>query len=191
MTLSQKFVEALGFAAEVHLTQRRKGSDTPYLAHILAVAGIVMTYGRTEDEAIAALLHDAVEDRGGLPMLESIRIRFGETVAAIVDGCTDSYGEPKPPWRPRKEAYIARLRDPRTSSSVRLVSAADKLHNAGSILQDYRQVGERLWSRFNGGREGTLWYYAAVLEALKPDTPAPLIQELEVAVRAIQLLADQ
>lgn len=187
--LSRRFLEALGFAAELHLNQRRKGTDIPYVSHILAVASIVMESGGTEDEVIAALLHDAVEDRGGRPMLEQIRARFGEAVAAIVEGCTDTYVEPKPAWKPRKEAYIAHLRDPRTSPSVRRVSAADKLHNARTILWDYRQLGERLWSRFSGGREGTLWYYRAVVEALRAAGLTPVIQELEDVVQEIESLA--
>lgn len=189
MTLSRRFLEALGFAAELHLNQRRKRTDIPYVSHILAVASIVMESGATEDEVIAALLHDAVEDQGGRPMLEQIRARFGETVAAIVEGCTDACIEPKPAWKSRKEAYIAHLRDPRTSSSVRLVSTADKLHNARTILRDYRQLGEQLWSRFSGGREGTLWYYSSVADALRASGRTPVIQELEDVVREIQSLA--
>ena len=189
MKLSQRFLEALSFAAELHLNQRRKGTDIPYVSHILAVASIVMENGATEDEVIAALLHDAVEDHGGRPMLEQIRLRFGETVAATVEGCTDAYGEPKPAWQPRKEAYIAHLRDPRTSPSVRLVSTADKLHNARAILRDYRRLGERLWSRFSGGREGTLWYYSTVVDALKSGGLTPAVQELEEVVREMQSLA--
>ena len=189
MTLSPRFLEALGFAAELHLDQKRKGTDIPYLSHILAVASIVMEHGGTEDEVIAALLHDAVEDRGGRPMLEQIRQRFGDSVAGIVEGCTDAFVEPKPPWKPRKEAYLAHLRDPKTSPSVRLVSAADKLHNARAIQRDYRQLGEPLWSRFTGAREGTLWYYGAVVDALKAAGSTPLLQELEEVVREIQSLA--
>ena len=146
----------------MHAEQRRKLSGEPYLAHLLAVAAIVMEHGGNEDEAIAALLHDAVEDQGGLATLEEIRRRFGRPVAEIVDGCTDAAETPKPPWRQRKEAFIARLTN--APASVRLVVAADKLHNARSILRDYRRLGESLWGHFRGGREGTLWYYRAVVE---------------------------
>jgi hypothetical protein len=113
--------------------------------------------GGTEDETVAALLHDAPEDRGGKECLEEIRVRFGDEVAKIVDGCTDTYEDPKPEWRPRKEAYIAHVAE--ASPSVRLVSAADKLHNARSILADLRAVGDELWERFTGGKEG----YSVVL----------------------------
>ena len=143
-----------------------KLSGEPYLAHLLAVAAIVMEHGGNEDEAIAALLHDAVEDQGGLPTLEEIRRRFGPAVAEIVEGCSDAVVTPKPPWRQRKEAYIARLRN--ASASVRLVSAADKLHNARSHPRaSIVASGESLWANFRGGRDGTLWYYRTVVETLK------------------------
>ena len=150
MQLSDRFTEALTFAAELHADQVRKGSGTPYLAHLLGVASIVLEYGADEDEAIAALLHDAIEDRGGAQTREEIRRRFGDWVTEIVDGCTDSDRQPKSPWRQRKEAYIARL--PQASKSVRLVSAADKLYNTRSLLKDswyvaltarFRQIGYR------------------------------------------------
>jgi GTP pyrophosphokinase len=164
MPLSKRFPEALKYAGELHLDQVRKGSGVPYAAHLLSVAALVLEHGGSEDEAIAALLHDAAEDRGGRPVLDDIRERFGSAVAGIVEGCTDTFEDPKPPWRPRKEAFLARL--PAASSSVRLVVAADKLHNVRSILADYRTLGEALWPRFTGGRDNTLWYYRAVAEAL-------------------------
>jgi (p)ppGpp synthase/HD superfamily hydrolase len=136
-------------------------TEIPYLAHLLGVASIALEYGADEDEAIAALLHDAVEDAGGLARLEDIRSRFGENVAGIVAACTDAYVVPKPPWRERKEGYIEHI--VQASKSARLVSAADKLHNARSILKHYRVEGEALWSRFNGGKEGTLCYYRALV----------------------------
>jgi GTP pyrophosphokinase len=185
--LSSRFEEALICAARLHARQTRKGSDTPYVAHLLSVAGIALQYGANEDEAIAALLHDAVEDQGGAATREEIRRRFGENVAAIVDGCTDTDVVPKPPWRARKEAYIRHVRD--ASPSVRLVSAADKLDNARAILADYRQVGEALWARFKGGREGTLWYYRALVEAFRAAGSNPLIEELERVVGEIERLA--
>ena len=172
MMLSPRFNEALSYAAALHAQQRRKLSGEPYLAHLLAVAALVMEHGGSEDEAIAALLHDAVEDQGGLPTLDEIRRRFGSTVADIVEGCTDAVVSPKPPWRQRKEAYLARLHN--ASASIRLVSAADKLHNARAILREYRRIGEALWPNFRGGRDGTLWYYRAVVETLKTSSPLPL-----------------
>src|SRR6185369_16391952 len=165
MNLSSKFDQALHYATLVHAGQMRKETKVPYLAHLLAVASIGLEYGAGEDEAIGALLHDAGEDAGGLGRIEDIRCRFGDAVAAIVQGCTDTVVTPKPPWRKRKEDYIAHV--PHASASVRLVSAADKLHNARSILRDYRRLGDALWWRFNGGKEGTLWYYRALLEAFR------------------------
>jgi (p)ppGpp synthase/HD superfamily hydrolase len=187
MTLSARFEEALILAVRWHAGQVRKETTIPYIAHLLAVASLVLEQGADEDEAIAALLHDAVEDQGGVVALEEIRRRFGDGVAEIVAGCTDAWTTPKPPWRERKEAYIAHLRQ--ASASVRLVSAADKLHNARSILADYRASGDALWSRFNGGKEGTLWYYRALVETLQAADPTPLVEELDRVVSEIERLA--
>jgi len=147
----------------------------------------VLEHGGSEDEAIAALLHDAVEDQGGAPVLEEIRRSFGPVVAAIVDGCSDSETIPKPPWRERKEKYLAHL--PAAGRSVHLVSAADKLHNVRSLVDDYREHGELLWDRFNGGRAGTLWYYRAVADALASAIAGPLTQKLEAAVAELERLS--
>jgi GTP pyrophosphokinase len=155
--LTSRFEQALRYAVVIHAGQVRKGSGVPYVAHLLGVAGIVLEYGGDEDEAIGALLHDAGEDAGGQGRIDDIRQRFGDAVAEIVLGCTDTLLTPKPPWRDRKEKYIAHVKD--ASAAVRLVSAADKLHNARAIVRDYRQIGAKLWPRFNGGKEGTLWYY--------------------------------
>jgi (p)ppGpp synthase/HD superfamily hydrolase len=185
--LGTRFEDALAFAARLHRQQRRKGTEVPYVAHLLAVASIALEHGADEDEAIAALLHDAVEDQGGAPTLEAIRGRFGEKVADIVAGCTDTDQVPKPPWRPRKEAYVAHVAS--ASPSVRLVSAADKLHNARSILADYRRLGERVFSRFSGGRNGTLWYYRALANAFRAHGATPLVEELERTVSDLERLA--
>jgi GTP pyrophosphokinase len=187
MTLTARFEEALILAVRLHAGQTRKGTDTPYISHLLAVTGIVLEHGASEDEAIAALLHDAAEDAGGRETLEKIRDRFGEKVAGIVAGCTDSWTIPRPPWQDRKEAYIAHLRG--ASASVHLVSAADKLHNARTTLADYRALGESLWSRFNGGREGTLWYYRALVDVLRDTGPAPIVEELDRVVSELERLA--
>lgn len=189
MTLSARFEEALIFATRLHAGQTRKGTQIPYISHLLAVTGIVLEHGADEDEAIAALLHDAVEDQGGRATLEEIRDRFGDRVAEIVTGCTDSWTMPKPPWRPRKEAYLARLRQ--ASSSVRLVATADKLHNARTILSDYRVLGESLWSRFTGGKEGTLWFHRALVEVLEEAGPSLLAQELGQVVLEIERIVRQ
>ena len=187
MALTSRFEDALLFATQLHAKQWRKGTSIPYVAHLLAVTSLVLENGGGEDEAIAALLHDAIEDQGGVPIREEIRLRFGKVVVEIVDGCTDADTYPKPPWRARKEAYIARLSE--ASTSVCLVSAADKLHNARAVLADYRVLGESLWRRFHGGRDGTLWYYRAVVNALRETGTNPLIEELERVVSEIESLA--
>jgi GTP pyrophosphokinase len=153
----------------------------------MGVASLVLEFGGDEDLAIAALLHDVVEDCGGAPVLKEVRRKFGRRVAKIVDGCTDSDTDPKPPWRERKESYIQHLKS--ADAETRLVSAADKLHNVRSILSDYREVGEAIWSRFNGGRDGTLWYYRALLEEFLRRKPNRLIRELELAVGELEASA--
>ena len=185
--LGPRFLRAFRFAAEKHAGQTRKASSIPYIAHLMGVASLVLEFGGDEDLAIAALLHDVVEDCGGAPMLKEVRRKFGSRVAKIVDGCTDSDTEPKPPWRERKETYIAHLRG--ADAETRLVSAADKLNNVRSILSGYREVGESIWDRFNGGREGTLWYYRALLEEFLRGKPSRLIMELELAVRELETSA--
>ena len=187
MPSTARFREALEYAVQLHERQRRKGSDTPYIAHLLSVTAIVLEHGASEDEAIAALLHDAVEDQGGAPVREEIRRRFGPVVAAIVDGCSDSETNPKPPCRKRKEKFLAQL--PAAGRSVHLVSAADKLHNVRALVDDYREHGESLWDRFSGGRAGTLWYYRAVADALASALPCPLVQKLERAVSELERAA--
>ena len=191
MILSQRFEDALVYAARLHAKQIRKGTTIPYVSHLLSVASIVLEHGGNEIEAIAALLHDAIEDQGGTETREEIRRRFGDAVVSIVDGCTDAEVIPKPPWKERKEQYIARLSH--ASPSILLVSAADKLHNARAILGDYRALGENLWDRFNGGKEGTLWYYKSLVDAFKQAAAgtalAPLIEELERVVGEIEKLS--
>lgn len=177
MFLSARFREALTYAFDLHREQQRKVSGVPYVAHLLAVASIALEHGATEDEAIAALLHDAIEDQGGEATEAEIRRRFGDAVADIVAGCTDAWVVPKPPWRKRKEDYLARLAE--ESASVRLVSAADKVHNARSILADHRRWGDEVWQRFNGGRDGTLWYYRALVGVYLRHGPAALAEELD------------
>jgi (p)ppGpp synthase/HD superfamily hydrolase len=153
--LTERFDEALVFASRLHASQVRKGTTIPYLSHLLGVASLVLEAGGDEDEAIAGLLHDAVEDQGGQPTLEEIRRRFGDRVAAIVEACTDADTTPKPPWRQRKERYVAHIAG--APADARRVSSADKLCNARAILLDYRILGETLWGRFSGGKDGTLW----------------------------------
>lgn len=171
----------------MHAGQRRKGTRRPYIAHVLGVASIVLAYGGDEDEAIAALLHDVPEDCGGRPRLEEIRRMFGARVARIVDGCTDTYESPKPPWLTRKRAYLARIAS--EPAEVRLVSVADKFHNVREILADYHLVGERIWRRFRGGREGTLWYYRALVPALREAGTLPLVEEYARVVTELEYMA--
>lgn len=187
--LTDRFDAAMVFARQLHASQSRKGSSAPYLAHLLAVAALVLEAGGSEDEAIAALLHDAVEDQGGAVTRAEIERRFGSAVAAIVDGCTDTDQQPKPPWSARKQAFIARLAE--ASPAVLRVVAADKLHNATAIVHDFRVLGEALWARFSGGREGTLWYYRAVAEALVVRDASPLTCRLLRTVEELEQLLNR
>jgi GTP pyrophosphokinase len=182
--LGPRFMRAFSFAARKHAGQTRKASTIPYLAHLMGVASLVLEFGGDEDMAIAALLHDVVEDCGGASMLKEVRRRFGTRVAKIVAGCTDSDRDPKPPWRERKDYYLRHLKT--ADAETRLVSAADKLNNVRSILSDYREVGESVWARFNGGREGTLWYYRALLEEFSRRKPNRLIREFRLAVEELE-----
>jgi (p)ppGpp synthase/HD superfamily hydrolase len=192
--LSPRFDEALSYASRLHRGQIRKGTTIPYVAHLLGVASIALEHGASEDEAIGALLHDALEDqsRNGATELE-IRHQFGDRVFAIVRGCTDAEGEAgkeKPPWRERKEAYIDHIA--KADASTRLVSASDKLHNAHAILADLRTHGEALWPRFTGGRDGSLWYYRGLVTAFGKaggtDAMVCLVAELERTVSEIERL---
>jgi (p)ppGpp synthase/HD superfamily hydrolase len=184
---SERFEQALVFATRLHAGQRRKGSGVPYISHLLAVCALTIEYGGDEDEAIAGLLHDAIEDQGGQVARAEILRRFGPRVTDIVEGCTDTDESPKLPWRARKEAYIRRVKE--ASPSVRLVSACDKIHNARSLAMDYRICGEELWSRFTGGRDGTLWYYRAMVNALLSAGATPVVGELDRAVRELERLS--
>jgi (p)ppGpp synthase/HD superfamily hydrolase len=184
--LSDRFASALSLACELHRTQARKGTQIPYVSHLLGVASIALEHGASEDEAIAAVLHDAVEDQGGPATALRIRETFGATVADIVVACSDTDVTPKPPWRARKEAYIAHVRS--APASVRLVSASDKLHNVRAILADYRVHREALWDRFSGGRE-TLWYYRALADAFLASGRSALVDEIERVVCELEALA--
>lgn len=184
MRLSPRFRDALSYAAELHAAQRRKASGEPYIAHLLAVAALVLEHGGNEDEAIAALLHDAVEDQGGVATQDEIARRFGPTVVALVDGCTDTSQCPKPPWQARKEAYLARIAD--APAALRLIVAADKLHNVQSLLREFRRHGDTMWQLFNGGRDGTLWYYRSLVDALRKQSNDEIVVELATAVAELE-----
>ena len=191
LPLSPRFSEAFRGAADLHATQFRKGTKIPYIAHLLGVSSIALHHAADEDEAIAALLHDAIEDAPkalGAPWVRNwIRFRFGERVLQIVEGCTDADVVPKPAWRARKEAYVAHLQG--QPSSVLLVSASDKLHNASAILADYRDIGDALWKRFNpdAGKSGTIGYYRGLVTAYQATGLHPrLVRELDAVVTQIE-----
>lgn len=179
--LTHRYEQALVFATRLHSKQKRKSCNIPYISHLLSVSALVLENGGDEDEAIAALLHDAVEDQGGQKTREIIFDMFGKKVAEIVDGCTDTDTIPKPPWQQRKQQYIDKLYH--ASASVRRVALADKLHNARSILKDLSIEGEATWNKFKGGKEGTIWYYQNLLKVfLQTDSNSWLVKELNKVV---------
>jgi (p)ppGpp synthase/HD superfamily hydrolase len=189
MILSRVFVDACSFAADVHAGQLRKGTSVPYIAHLLGVASLVLEYGGNEEEAIAGLLHDAIEDRGS-EMRPIIERRYGASVLSIVEGCTDSDTHPKPPWLERKKRYVAHISD--AAPSVLLVSSCDKLHNARAIRRDLELHGPSVWDRFTGARDGTLWYYRALVTAFRSARAdarvGAVVDELDRVVSEIEAL---
>jgi len=184
--LTRRFEDALVYATQAHEGQRRKATTVPYVAHLLAVCALVLEDGGDEDEAIVALLHDVVEDQGGVPRAAEVRARFGDRVADIVVACSDTDVMPKPPWRSRKEAYVAHGRS--APDAVRRVSLADKVHNARTILADYRVVGEAVWRRFSAGGDDQIWYYESLVDAFRRDAPSPLHDELARVVAELKAL---
>ena len=188
VVLGERFEQALQFAATTHRTQARKGSGIPYVGHLLGVCSLVIEDGGDEDEAIAALLHDAAEDQGGERMLDEIRRRFGDRVAGIVAACSDTFESPKPPWRARKECYLEHLG--RQPESVLRVSLADKLFNARAILRDYLLVGDELWVRFRSGRDGQLWYYRELADRFMTLLPGRMASELAAVVDDLEQAVD-
>lgn len=185
MKLSDRYRAALAWAFELHRDQERKGSGVPYVAHVLGVSSLVLEYGGDETCAIAGLLHDAVEDQGGAATLRRIEAEFGPEVARLVEACTDAVTTPKPPWRERKERYVEHLS--RAPADAQLVAACDKLYNLRTIVGDYRAVGEALWARFSGGREGVLWYYQALAGAFTLESAA--VEELRRTLAELEALA--
>jgi (p)ppGpp synthase/HD superfamily hydrolase len=184
--LWRRLSDAAAFALQIHAKQVRKGSGIPYIAHLLGVASLVLDHGGDEDQAIAGLLHDAIED-AGVEQEPVIAARFGPRVAAIVRACTDADTTPKPPWRSRKEAYIAHLDT--AAPDALLVSACDKLYNARAIATDLRTHGTAVYNRFTGGRDGTLWYYAALSTTFTRLLPGPLAEELAETVARMRRLS--
>jgi (p)ppGpp synthase/HD superfamily hydrolase len=189
--LTWRFDTALQFASGLHHDQARKAGHIPYIAHLMSVCALVLEAGGDEDQAIAALLHDAVEDRGGRSTLDTIRQMFGDRVADAVESCSDSMEtnpDEKLPWRLRKDKYLEHLRT--ANADALMVSAADKLHNARAVLADYREVGEGLWSRFNAPREDQLWYYDTLVATLQgTKAPKALVDELSLVVGELKHLA--
>ncbi len=191
MKLSQRFLEAVELALRLHGAQRRKVWGGPYVGHLLRVTGLVLEHGGDEEAAIAAVLHDAVEDQGGAATAEEIARRFGRPVADMVLALSDTDQTPKPPWRQRKEAALAHLAS--APPMVRLIKAADKLDNVSTLLIAHRTMGDAVWAHFRGGREGTLWYAREVLRILRRDgSGTPLVEELAHRVAELeQLLGEQ
>jgi len=186
---SERLIQALEAAAVMHADQARKGGEIPYLAHLLGTCAIALEYEADEDEAIAALLHDAIEDVTPTEAARAAVAGFGPRVLRIVEACTDTDQHPKPPWRPRKEAYLRDLAG--ADASVLLVSASDKLHNARSVVADLRAVGDAVWDRFTGSREESLWYYRALVDAFRanPAHHLALVEELDRTVTEMERLA--
>jgi (p)ppGpp synthase/HD superfamily hydrolase len=187
--LTSRFRDALSFAASLHEEQVRKGTDIPYVAHLLAVTALVLEHGADEDVAIAALLHDAAEDQGGTDILQQIHKLYGHRVGSVVEACSDTTEFPKPPWKQRKQRYIEHLAT--VSDDALLVSLADKLHNARAIRRDYRRHGEALWDRFQGAKDGTLWYYSELVATFAnlgkfPDLTRELTTVVEELVGLVQ-----
>jgi (p)ppGpp synthase/HD superfamily hydrolase len=182
--LSGRMDDAFAYAHSVHGTQTRKGTERPYLSHLMGVSSIVLDDGGSEDEAIAALLHDAAEDHGGRERLEDIRSRFGDTVAKIVEDCTDSWSTAKEPWTERKQAYVQHAKT-LSAPSLR-VSVADKVHNTYAILRDLRNSGEAVWSRFSATPDDVMAYYEGLIRAYREAGGGRLVDELDRIVRGIR-----
>lgn len=196
VVLTYRFMEALQWAAWAHQGQIRKGSRTPYISHPMAVAGLVMEHGSDEDQVIAALMHDLVEDQGGMDTLLQIKHRFGACVADIVDGCSDDAplrGEPKKPWKERKERYLEHLAH--ASPAILLVSLADKVHNLRTIVTDLRELGDEAWERFTAKKEGSVWYYGELFGIFsqaceKGKVPSPLFAEFKTSIEEMRRLGN-
>lgn len=187
--LSPKFALALQFANEIHATQVRKGAAAaPYISHLMTVCALVLESGGNETQAIAALLHDSAEDCGGRPMLDTVRVMFGDDVAGIVEACTDTFDTPKPEWRPRKQAYLQAMAG--KPAHAKLVACADKLHNISNTLRDIQGEGIEAWKvrmakTPNGAADKQCWYYLGCLEALSNGWSVPLLGEFARAVRQL------
>ncbi|MGO9181242.1 MAG: HD domain-containing protein [Candidatus Limnocylindrales bacterium] len=189
VTLGARFEAALLYATQVHGGQRRKGTTVPYVAHLLGVGSLVLEDGGDEDEAIGALLHDAAEDQGGQDRLDDIAARFGPTVARIVDGCSDTLDSPKPPWRARKAAYVARLEG--EPSAVLRVSLADKLFNVRSIVRDVEHGGASVWARFSAPPAELARYHRSLDAVFSRRCPGPMARQYAEVVARLEELAER
>lgn len=187
--LGDRFADALAYAARLHARQTRKAKDTPYVAHLLGVASLAIDSGADEDESIAAVLHDAVEDQGGEPIRVEIERRFGSRVAELVVALSDSLvdtrqGAEKEPWRVRKDRYVEHLRN--ADPSVRLLAACDKLHNLRELVEDHRRMGDEVWEHFSAGPDQQLWFYRTVVEVLTDGAEGPVFTRLEAALAELE-----
>lgn len=186
-TIAEKFELALVYATRLHAKQIRKVDGTPYIAHLLSVAALILEAGGNETEAIAGLLHDSLEDQGGPQTQVEISQQFGAEVLEIIKGCTESEELPKPPWMERKQRYLYQLQN--ASPSVRLVSLADKLHNARSLLASLHQHGEEVWTYFPVGKESSLWFYQALLPIYRTTNHNSMVQEFERVLFELQSIS--
>ena len=192
--LSARFTQALDYVRHLHI-ETRKGSKIPAMAHLLGVASLVIGEAGhapvevTEDMAIAALLHDAVEDHGGQRRLEDVEHSFGAEVARMVEGMSDSLaedGDDKESWEERKARYVKRLET--EPLDVQLISVADKLYNVRTIVADYREAGEEIWQRFKRGREQQMWYYRELLRVFRTRPTNRIVDEFERVVEELERL---
>jgi (p)ppGpp synthase/HD superfamily hydrolase len=184
---SDKLAEAMAFITDQFRFKVRKGTGVPYLTHLMCVAAMVGEGGGDEEQIIAALCHDYLEDIPGASEAELIR-RFGPRVNAMVVALSDCAGEPKPPWRERKDAYLAALSE--KSADVKLIAAADKLHNCGSLVRDHLRMGDAIFERFNAKKSGTLWYYRELLPPLRKNWSHYLLEDLGASVQRLYKIAE-
>lgn len=186
--LTHRFESALTYAAQLHSTQLRKQSTVPYISHLLGVASLVLEDGGDEDQAIAALLHDAVEDQGGSSTREAIRQRYGEQVTRLIDGCTEIQSHPQPSWKIRKLNYIDALQQ--APPEVLRITLADKLHNARSILFGRHELGAAVWDRFGAPKEEVLWFYRRVADVIGASLDSPMLKELSQVLKQLEYPAE-
>jgi (p)ppGpp synthase/HD superfamily hydrolase len=184
-----RFEQAFTLANRLHAGQTRKSTSIPYISHLLGVAALVITDGGSEEEAVAALLHDAAEDQGGEATLALIEEQFGARVARIVADSSDTFEDPKPPWRERKESHLARMQH--VEADTCRVMLADKVYNSRTLLNDLYREGEAAWDKFNGGKEGTLWYYREMHALLSAKLPGELANQLSRIITEIEGIASR